>query len=406
MTPGTILTHAMALGALAYAYRAASFGPSWIVLPPLPGPPREKLPSLSIVVPARDEERSIERCVRSLLAQTYVDDFEVVVIDDRSADATLEILTRIAAEDARLKIVRGEPMPEGWVGKPWALAQAQRRAKGDWLLFTDADSYHRPRAAATTLWYATHFGADALSLATHQELETFWERASVPAILGTLVFVSGPFGDINDPAQPAKAIANGQYVLVSRAAYDALGGHESLSGEIVEDVAFSRRLKEDGRFRYVLAGGHDLVSVRMYRSLAEIWSGFTKNIYFGAGGDLRALSIAVLFLLSTSALPLGLFASNVAKRRTALASESFATLAALVASQAFGMRKAGFPRRLAPLQFAGSMLFAAIALNSTFAVLSGRGVVWRGRRYGRGESVYAPGMSPIAPTPGVEPAAR
>ena len=390
----TALTHAMAIGALAYAYRAASFGPSWIVLPPLPGPPRERLPSLSIVVPARDEERSIERCVRSLLAQTYLEDFEVIVIDDRSTDATTAILARIALEDSRLLIVRGEPMPDGWVGKPWALAQAQKHARGDWLLFTDADSYHEPVASATTLWYATHFGADALSLATHQELETFWERASVPAILGTLVYVSGPFGDINDPARPAKAIANGQYILVSRAAYDALGGHESLSGEIVEDVAFSRRLKEDGRFRYVLAGGHELASVRMYRSLPEIWNGFTKNIYFGAGGDLRALAIAVVFLLSTSALPLGLFAVNVAKRRKALALESCATLVAIVASQAFGMRKAGFARRLAPLQFVGTMLFAAISLNSTFAVLSGRGVIWRGRRYGREEVVYSPGMRP------------
>ncbi len=318
----------------------------------------------------------------------------MIVIDDRSTDRTRAILDEIAASDARLRIVTGEEMPAGWVGKPWALAQAQRHARGKWLLFTDADSYHTPLSAATTLWYATHFGADAISLATHQELETFWERASVPAILGTLVFVSGPFGAINDPAQPAKAIANGQYILVSREAYDALGGHESLAGEIVEDVAFARRLKEDGRYRYLLVGGHKLASVRMYHSLPEIWNGFTKNIYFGAGGDLRALSIAVVFLLSTSALPLGLFARNVVQRRPALALESAATLVTIVCAQAFGMRRAGFSRRLAPLQMVGTMLFAAISLNSTFAVLSGRGVRWRGRRYGAEDGVYAPGMRP------------
>ena len=364
------------------------------MLPPLPARPQEALPSLSILVPARDEERSIERCVRSLLAQTYLVDLEVIVVDDRSTDMTPHILARIASEDSRLRIVRGEPMPDGWVGKPWALAQAQAHARGRWLLFTDADSYHEPRAAATSLWYATHFGADALSLATRQELGTFWERASVPAILGTLVFVAGPFGAVNDPERPAKAIANGQYILVSRDAYDALGGHAALAGEIVEDVAFSRRLKEDGRFRYILAGGHELASVRMYRSLPEIWNGFTKNVYFGAGGDLRALGGAVLFLLATSVVPLGLLARNVAKRRAPLAIESLAALVAIVSAQAFGMRRAGFSQRLAPLQLVGTMLFAAIALNSTYAVLSGKGVVWRGRRYGREERVYAPGMRP------------
>jgi chlorobactene glucosyltransferase len=392
------LTHATALIALAYAVRAASFGPSWVVLPPLAGAPRERLPSLSIVVPARDEERSIERCVRSLLAQRYIDDLEVIVIDDRSTDRTRAILDTIAAEDPRLRIFTGEEMPEGWVGKPWALAQAERHAHGDWLLFTDADSHHGPLAAATTLWYATKFGADAISLATHQELGTFWERASVPTILGTLVFVSGPFGAINDPAQPVKAIANGQYILVSRAAYDALGGHAALAGEIVEDVAFARRLKEDGRFRYLLLGGHELASVRMYRSLPEIWSGFTKNIYFGAGGDLRALAGAVVFLLTTSAVPIALCARNAARRKPLLALEAFASLGTIVAAQAFGMRRAGFSPRLAPLQPLGTLLFAAITLNSTFAVLSGRGVAWRGRRYGREAGVYPPGMRPTTET--------
>ena len=369
------------------------------MLPPLAGPPREALPSLSIVVPARNEERSIERCVRSLLAQRHLGDLEVVVIDDRSTDSTRAILDAVALEDPRLRVVTGEEMPEGWVGKPWALAQAQRHARGAWLLFTDADSYHTPLAAATTLWYATRFGADAISLATNQELGTFWERASIPAILGTLVFVSGPFGAINDPAQPTKAIANGQYILVSRAAYDALGGHASLAGEIVEDVAFARRLKEDGRFRYLLVGGHELASVRMYHSLAEIWSGFTKNIYFGAGGDLRALAFAVAFLLSTSAVPVALGVRNLARRKPLHAFEAFASLGAIVAAQAFGMKRAGFSTRLAPLQPLGTLLFAAISLNSTFAVLSGRGVAWRGRRYGREAGGYAPGMRPNDITP-------
>lgn len=376
------MTHAVALLSLGYAVRSAAFGASWVTLPPLPGQPRERLPSLSIVVPARDEERSIAQCVRSLLAQRFVDAFEVIVVDDRSRDATRAILEAIAGEDARLRVVAGEPLPAGWVGKPWALEQGRRHARGAWLLFTDADSVHGDRAAATVLWYAGRFGADALSLATGQTLETFWERAVLPAIFGTLLFVAGPLGAINDPAQPRKALANGQFLLVSRAAYDALGGHAALAGEIVEDVAFARRVKADGRYRFLLLGGHRLASVRMYRAFSEIWYGFVKNVYFGARGNVGALMLGVTFLLATSVVPPVLVVRNFARRRPPLALEAASASVAIVAASAFGMRRAGFSPRLAVLQPLGNAVFAAIAVASTWSVLSGRGVAWRGRRYG------------------------
>ena len=375
-----LLTHAVATVALGYALRGASFARSWVDAPLLSTPPAEPLPTLSIVVPARDEERSIEACVRSLLAQKWLD-LEVIVVDDRSTDATPRILERLAREDARLRVVRGEPLPEGWVGKPWALVQGERLARGSWLLFTDADSTHAPEGAASMLWLLTRSGIDAASIATHQRMVTFWEKAVLPSILGTIMFVSGPLGDVNDPRKPRSALANGQYILVSRAAYDALGGHSALRGEIVEDVAFARRLKTDGRFRFLLIGGQRIASVRMYHSLPEIYAGFTKNVYKGADGNLLALAGGIVFTLAISIAPPTFAAISLAKRHYPEALEALAATVAIVATASWGMRRAGFPRRLALLQPLGTAVFAAIIGNSTFRVVSGRGVSWRGRTY-------------------------
>lgn len=366
--------------ALLYALRGATFARSWVDAPLLPAPPLDPLPMLSIIVPARDEERSIEICVRSLLAQEWLE-FEVIVVDDRSTDATPRILERIACEDTRLRVVRGEPLPPGWIGKPWALAQGERHARGAWLLFTDADSTHTPRGAASMLWLAMQARVDAASIATHQELVTFWERAVLPSILGTIMYVAGPLSAINDPTRVDRALANGQYILVSRIAYDALGGHAALRGEIVEDVAFARRLKRDGRFRYLLVGGQRIASVRMYHSLDEIWSGFTKNVYMGAEGNLVALASGMIFMLAISVAPPVLAVRALARKRYPEALEALASTVAIVATASWGMRRAGFSRRLALLQPLGTTVFAAIIANSTFCVLSGRGVSWRGRNY-------------------------
>ena len=379
-----------------YARRCATFAASWVDAPLLERAPEAPLPTLTIVVPARDEERSIERCLRSLLGQRFVD-FHVVVVDDRSSDATPAILARLAREDARLTVVRGEALPAGWIGKPWALAQGVRHARGAWLLFTDADSWHEPAGAASILWLATRAGVDAISIATRQELGTFWERAVLPSILGMILFVSGPLGSINDPEKPKKALANGQYILVERAAYDALGGHAALRGEIVEDVAFARRLKADGRFRLLLVGGDRIASVRMYHSFAEIWSGFTKNVYLGAEGDLRALAGGAIFTLAISIGPPALALYALARKRYVDALEAALVSVTIVATASWGMRRAGFSRKLAFLQPLGTAIFAGVIANSTARVLGGRGVEWRGRTYHAGAGEARVASEPKAP---------
>lgn len=373
-----VLAHACALAGVAYAVRASTATDGWTEVPAVTSP--DGAPSLSIVVPARNEERTIERCVRSLLAQTLAD-FEVIVVDDRSEDGTGAILAGLAREDARLRVIAGTPLPDGWAGKPWALAQGVRAARGAWLLFTDANTCHAPHASASALAFVRACDADALSLWTHQELGSWGERAVLPSTLAMVMLGSGTMAQINDPADCEHALANGQYVLVSRTAHEALGGFDALRGEIVEDIAFARRLKSDGRFRLVLADGARLVRVRMYTSLPELWDGFTKNMYLGAGGDLLKLGAAAVFLALLSVVPAALAVDGIARRRPLRALEALACIANGMVVEAHGLRKTGIPRRLAWYAPVGYAVSGAILVNSTLRTLTGRGVEWRGRRY-------------------------
>lgn len=373
-----LLTHLCALAGLAYSARVARATEGWLQVPVVAA--LDDAPSLSVVVPARNEERTIARCVRSLLSQTHPD-CEIIVVDDRSDDATAAILAELAREDPRLTVVTGESLPDGWVGKPWALAQGARRARGGWLLFTDADTFHEPAACTSALAFARARRVDAVSLATYQELGSWAERALLPTILGMVLVASGSIAALNDPADTRHALANGQYVLVSRAAYDALGGHAALRGEIVEDIAFARRLKADGRFRLVLAGGEHLVRVRMYTSFGGIWEGFTKNMYLGAGGDLRALGAGAFLLAALSFLPVVLAVDAVAQKKPLRALEALLCVANGIAAQAYGLAQTALPKRLAWYAPVGYAVTAALLLNSSWRVVSGRGVEWRGRRY-------------------------
>ena len=371
-------THAVALTALFYAWRSLRVLDGWTRVPVIEADPEG--PSLSIVVPARNEERNIEACVRSLVAQRGVE-AEVIVVDDGSTDATSAILARLAAEYPRLEVITGEPLPEGWVGKPWACAQGAQCARGQWLLFTDADSRHAPQASVSTLAFARANGADVLSIMTGQDLGTFAEAAILPAILQLIVFASGSLRELNDPQRPEHAIANGQYLLVNRTAYDALGGHAALRAEIVEDLTFARRLKRDGRFRLLVADGTQLVRVRMYRSFREIWDGFTKNMYLGARGDLGAIAGGVLFCAALSVAPPLLALGALRERRPLQALEAAAATLLVMAVGRHGATFVSMPRRLGLFAPLGIGMFGAIALNSTRRALSGTGFAWRGRNY-------------------------
>ena len=341
--------------------------------------PPATLPSLSIVVPARNEERQIEDCVRSLLAQDYPD-FEVIVVDDRSDDATPEILERVAASDRRLRVVPGKQLPAGWIGKPWAIEQGVAVSRGAWLLFTDADTIHEPAAAAAAVSYALRERLAALSLLTDQIVVTLAERAILPSILWTIAFGTGPLDDVNDPSQTEKALFNGQYLLVERSANDAIGGHASVRGEIAEDLELARRFKRDGRFRTALAGANALVRTRMYRSFPEIWDGFVKNFALGLRGQPVTAGLGITFFAILSPVaPLALIVA-VAKR-DAVASFSIASsMIAAPAAAEFAMRRMRLPRWSGLWLHAG--VATMVAIFATSIAKHARGDVrWRGRTY-------------------------
>jgi len=340
------------------------------------------LPSLSIVVPARNEERQIERCVRSLLTQRH-NDFEVVVVDDCSDDGTAGILERLAAGDGRLRVVTGAPLPDGWVGKPWALTQGAREARGAWLLFTDADTFHYPAGVASVQQAAVERRLDVLSVLTDQDLVTTAERALMPSLFLAILGGTGPIADVGDPSKPNVALFNGQYILASRAAYEAIGGHAAVRDQIAEDLELARLFKRDGRFRIALTGSDGVAHTRMYRSLREIWLGFTKNFALGLRGRPFWGAVGASALACISPLTQLAFIAVLLTARWIDAAALALSMATVLAVVAYQMRLMRVPAWALPWYPLGTAFTVAVLIASIALFATGRGVVWRGRRYGR-----------------------
>ena len=347
-------------------------------------------PLVAIFVPARNEERSIERCVASLLAQDYPRDRLVVyAVDDRSTDRTPEILERLAAADSRLHVLHGTPLPAGWMGKCWALHQAAQQADPDarYLLFTDADTVHSPTMLSTVVHAADAASADLLSLGPDQELGSPAERVLLPGILGTIMASNGTIDEVNDPSRPDAAKAVGQFLLFRAEAYRAIGGHEAVRGEIVEDFALARLVKRRG-YHLRLADGRGLVRTRMYTSAREIWDGFSKNAFDETqkqpGGAAAGLLLLPVLAIGPHLLSL------LALRRVLAGGGPWAWLSlrvrllqggALLLTGRTMARYFGLPDRYALAQPVSGLFLWGILANSTWRTLSGRGVTWKGRTY-------------------------
>jgi chlorobactene glucosyltransferase len=344
-------------------------------------------PLISICVPARDEEKNIRRCVESLLVQTYPN-FEIIVVDDRSTDSTPQTLSELAARDSRLRVIHGSDLPSGWAGKPHALTQAAASARGAWLCFVDADTFPAPEALAACYAKAAETKADLFTIMTFQELGTFWEKVLMPLVLTAMSVGFSP-RRVNDPKQRV-AVANGQFILIRRAAYDAVGGHERIKDQIVEDKALSEQVKWNG-YRLVVADGHAVARTHMYTSLPEMWEGWTKNIYLGLRGTPAMLLLgafgAALALIAALFLPvwplLGLlwYVNGGGWMAIAVIVKSLIVWGALLYARAAVSRRLGISRLYAFTVPLGAGLFAAIMIASAWKVLTKRGVTWRGRVY-------------------------
>ncbi len=186
-------------------------------------------PKVSIIVPARNEEASLADCLQSLVTQTGIA-YEIIVVDDHSTDRTREI----ASSFPGVRVIEAGPLPHDWTGKNNAVTTGARQAHGDWLLFTDADTIHLPGSLASALKEAEENGAELLSYSPEQIAVTFWEMATLPVVFAELARQYSP-SKVSDPASPIAA-ANGQYILIRRDTYDAVGGHAAIAANILEDV--------------------------------------------------------------------------------------------------------------------------------------------------------------------------
>jgi chlorobactene glucosyltransferase len=339
--------------------------------------PPEKFPSVSVLVPARNEERSINRCIQSLLEQDYPS-FEVLVLDDGSADGTRAVLDGIARSQPRLIILDGQSPPPGQMGKNWACTQLAEKAGGELLYFTDADTWHRPVALREFVTALLHEQADLLTGFPRQEMHSWGERLLVPFFSWALLnFIPLWLG--YRIRLPALASAVGQVMLFRRTAYDEIGGHGSLSMSLVDDLALARKTKS-ASLRWRVAHASDLVSCRMYHSGREAVEGFTKNLFAAFDNRLLPFLAAFVWLLVMFWEPLVvllLWVSGMAPQASPLTLAACLLLSLLLwIIHHLELRLPPLPALLYPIII---MANALVALRSLVYSLGGW-VTWKGRR--------------------------
>lgn len=359
---------------LTLVVRAHFFGP------PLPALPRSSgghdAPLVSILVAVRNEmDRVLVESVSSFLAQDYPA-IEVVAVDDHSEDDSRDVLARLAADHPRLRLVHA---PVGAEGKRAALIAAATAAHGSWLLFTDADVRMAPDAVRRGVDYALARGIDALSLFPRTIAVSLAEQTALAAV-SWLAYEGGHLQGCNRDDAPVGLAAAGPFLLVSRAAFDAIGGYGAIPQNVLIDVALATRLRASGfRYRYLQSDG--CVETRMYRSLGEIWRGFGKNAYL-AVKDHAALALGGVTVAAALTMlpPILLVAGIVSGTNAAIVLGLVASLSMMAAQHRGGLFM-GARLRLGALALSplGAVLWLAIVAQSAWRTSTRSTIVWKGR---------------------------
>jgi chlorobactene glucosyltransferase len=344
---------------------------------------------VSIVIPARNEAATIETVIRSALASAHAD-FEVIVVDDRSTDATAAIVARLAGHDARLRLVHGAELPAGWYGKPWACVQGWRAARGDVLLFTDADTRHEPMLLPHALGALDAGRGELITVNPHQRCVTFWERVIMPQVWLLLGVRYHPAA-VSRARRARDVIANGQFILLRRSTYEEIGTHAAVRGEVAEDLALAQLVHSRGH-RVWFAFATELMETRMYHDLPHIVEGWSKNLYMGGRRSFPdepllaalvplALGGAIAFwllpLVALILVPTGVLSS--AMYTPALTAIGISLLFwALVSA---GMRIPPWYAFAYPI---GALALLYIVFRSTWR--GAARIEWKGRSYGAGQA--------------------
>lgn len=334
-------------------------------------------PRVSILLPARDEERSIVEAVESLARQDYTD-FELVVLDDCSSDRTPDLLRQLAERFDNMRVVDGKPLPRGWMGKLWACDQLSREATGELLLFTDADTRHRPETLRQAVARLEEDGLDLVTGIPYEETGTWAEKLVLP-VLPWAILSFLPLGLAYRWSRPSFTAANGQFMLFRRESYDSIRGHAAVRDSVVDDMALVRLVAKQG-MKWRLYDMTDLIRCRMYRSAREVFDGLSKNLFGIFGYRLVPFLFVWTWLGMVTFGPLavvGLAAFGVVTSAFSVAAAGCAVLLGLVL---WGMAnvKFRFGWWLSLLYPATVMLSIAIAFRSLVLVAS-RQARWKGR---------------------------
>ena len=336
------------------------------------------LPRLSVVIPARDEGSAIGRAVRSLLTQDYPS-FEVIVVDDRSSDATGEVLRETAERDGRLQVLRVDELPAGWLGKNHALWRGAERANGEWLLFTDADVVFAQGALRRAVAYAVGEKLDHLTLAPRLVARGFALRAFVAFFGYAFIALWGAYL-ANDP-KSKRGVGIGAFNLIRREAYERIGTMRALSLRPDDDIRLGRRLRGFG-FRQRVLNGNEVLSVEWYPSLGAAISGLEKSMYSGLEYRVVDAIGVLLYLLATMVWPFVGVVLLGGVDRVLLGIVVVCLMAALLETYRQSMSA-----RLAPSTLVIALLLPFSALCFAWAILRSvylaetRGVRWRGTTY-------------------------
>lgn len=346
-------------------------------------------PFVSLLVPARDEESHIEMCVRSLLGQHY-ERLEVLVLDDRSSDATASIVQSIsdelpAAQKGRLQLLQGESLPAGWVGKNFACHQLSQHARGDYLFFTDADTVHEPETVRAVIDCMHRLDVGLLTAQSEYKLRGIGERLIMP-LIGFRVFTLLPLTLVSRRPESILATGNGPLLCFHRKAYVAAGGHQAIKGCILEDLSLARAVKAAG-YRMAFVDALNLISCHMYTSFANTWAGFSRTFFAFYNYSLIAAIVIItldlaLFVVPPLLLLLALFVSlPLAVILLALGSYSIAVLMRLLLAIRFARSQELLTLLLCFLHPIAILLGCLILLNSMRWHYRKVGTAWKGRYY-------------------------
>jgi len=334
---------------------------------------------VSILVPARNEEANIERCVSSLLKQEGVD-FELIVMDDSSTDGTGRILSRLRSQDPRLRVIKGTGPEDGWTGKNYACWKLANESCGDVLLFTDADTFHASGSAAAAAASLKENGAGLVSGMVRQEAGSISELLLVPLMNWALLCFM-PVVLAHRTKAPFLSSACGQYMAFDRRSYFDSGGHSAVKGQIVEDMELARTIKAKGG-KALLLDATEVAGCRMYRGFSDAVSGFTKNLFGIFRYSVIITAFVWIWMLSVVMHPFIYILSGSISGRPAINLPILRSLVVSFAIWAVAYAKSKVPVYLALLYPVSILLWTAIAFRSMFATLLGKSS-WKSRRLAR-----------------------